>query len=137
MADGYQAALIKGIIAALKGDAAFRALAGRRVYDRVPQRVVFPYVKIGDIDLVPFDTDGTTGAEIVFGIHVHSRAEDYRPGNTRVQDAIYSVLHRGEDSVTVAGHTLVGIDFATSTTTEDDDGKSWTGRMAFTVLIDN
>ena len=59
----------KAVVAALKANAGVTALVGSRVYDRPPQDVTYPYLRIGDALVAPFDGDELRGSEIVMPIH--------------------------------------------------------------------
>ena len=137
MADGPESALQKGLIAALKADAGVASQVGARVHDTPPQRVTFPYVRLGKFDGAPWDTDATVGDELIFTIEAHCRPD--RRGTVharRLKEAIKGVLHRGEERVSVTGFVLVELIFLTSTTEELSDGKSQVARLAFRARLD-
>lgn len=131
MADGYQSALQLVVLAALKSDAALATHVGQRIYDDPPQKVRFPYVRLGRSEFEPDDTDGTLGAIVDFAVVVHTGPRDRRPVNTNIQQAVYDVLHRSDEVLLPAGYVLDTLDFLTSSTTKDGGDGRWVGRMAF------
>lgn len=137
MVDGYETALQKGLIAALKANAGVAAMVGTRIYDTPPQRVIFPYLRLRNFNSAPWDTDDTIGHEVVFALEAHSRPS--KRGSVeakRVKEVSVAALHRGETVVAVAGFELVELIFLTSTNEEAADGKSYVDRMAFQALLD-
>jgi len=86
-----QAALYLALNTALTG------IAG--VYDEVPQLPVgmpdtsFPYVEIGDVGVVPFDTDDNTGYEAYVLLHVWSRYRGKKEAHD-IFEVCRNTLHR-------------------------------------------
>lgn len=64
-------ALQGAIVAALK---TAPAVAGGRIYDRVPDLPTFPYVTIGQWDAVGDDNDCWDATDVTASVHVWSRA---------------------------------------------------------------
>lgn len=135
MADGYGLALQKGLVAALRADAGVTALVSTRVYDDPPQDVTFPYVRIGDIQEQPYDTQTQTGAEPIVDIRVYSRPNAGKVEASRVSAAIYDALHRQEASVTVAGFTLIELRRDALSTRRQSDGRTWESVSVFRALL--
>lgn len=82
----------KAIVAALKADAGVSALVGARVYDRPPQSVVYPYVRIGQTFTAPFDAQELRGSEIIMPIHCW--VDGPRPVDARrLAAAVEKALH--------------------------------------------
>lgn len=137
MADGFESALQKGLIAALKANAGINDLVGSRVYDTPPQGVKFPYLRLRNFNSAPWDTDGTVGHVVTFALEAHSRPP--KRGSTEskhIKEAAVATLHQGEEVVTVAGFELVELIYLTSTNEEATDGKSYVDRMAFQAHLD-
>lgn len=88
----------RAIVAALRADATFQSICGRRIYDRVPVRPAVPYAAIGARIGQPFETIEMEGFELFVQIEVHDRHEN--GGSARAQsvmDAISAVLHNNEE----------------------------------------
>lgn len=79
------------IVARLKTDPAVAALIGDRVYDSVPDGVVFPYVSMGPRDEISDDADCITGFEISLQVDVWSRKPGF-PEAQRIADAVRASL---------------------------------------------
>lgn len=86
-------AIQKAVVAALKAAAPVSALVGARVFDRVPPDAAYPYVNVGEIQLLPEDTDCGESAEVFVTIHVWSNT----PGAVQARDLaakVRAALHR-------------------------------------------
>jgi hypothetical protein len=137
MADDYDLALQKGLIAALDADADLAALVGDRIYDAPPRDVAFPYVRVARFDVAPQDTDGTQAAEVLVTIEAHARPVAGRVECARIAGAIRVALHRKETDVTVAGFDLVELVFQELQIERiGDEGVEYRGTVLFRALID-
>lgn len=63
----------KAIVSAVRGDAAFGAIAGDRIYDSVPDKVTFPFASFGPFLSEPYDGLAMDGWECLVELHVWSR----------------------------------------------------------------
>lgn len=106
----------------LRAFTALTALVGGgtpRIYDHVPENgASFPYVTIGDIQSLPFDTKDTIGQDQTVTINVWSRYK----GNKEVKqilDAIYDALHR--HALSLASHATVDCQYEFAETYRDED----------------
>lgn len=106
----------------LRGYSALTALIGAgngRIYDQVPEsNAVFPYVTLGEIVSLPFDTKDSIGQDQTVTLHVWSRYK----GNKEVKqilDAIYDALHR--HALSLASHATVDCKYEYSETYRDED----------------
>ena len=135
MAEGPAIELQRALVSALKADAGVAALVGARVYDEPPDPVVYPYVRLGDIDLRPLRTDGTpTAADVLFSVQAHSRPSQGRVEATRIGEAVRDALD--EAALVVAGHDARWIYYVTMTTVRASDGRSYQANVAFSAMID-
>jgi hypothetical protein len=72
-----------------------------QVWSTVPQAsdggaaAAFPYVRIGAIAIVPWDTHSETGHDFTVRLHTRWRGASEDAGRI-IQDAIYAALHNGE-----------------------------------------
>ena len=127
-----------GIYNKLVGDAPLMgSIVG--VFDNHPQdgdggdNSIFPYITIGDDDLVAWDTDTETGTEATVNIHVWSRGNS-RLETKQVQQLIYDALHR--DTITMTGYTVVGIDLTNQGAARDPDGITIHGVQTLRILYE-
>lgn len=136
MADGFALAMQKGLRAALAANAGVAALVGARIYDEPPQNVVFPYLRMVDINPAAFDTDTTEGAEISISVEAYSRSASGRVEAAQMTEAVRAALHRQETSLTVSGFTLVELIFQTFNVTRDADGRGYTAVIVFQATLE-
>ena len=136
MADGFALAMQKGLRAALAANAGVGALVGARIYDEPPQNVVFPYLRMVDINPAAFDTDTTEGAEISISVEAYSRSASGRVEAAQMAEAVRAALHRQETSLTVSGFTLVELIFQTFNVTRDADGRGYTAVIVFQATLE-
>ncbi len=77
-----------------------------KVYDFVPQAAIYPYVVIGDVTSLPWDTKTEDGQEFTVTIH----AFDKGAGKKSVQaiaENIYAALHQKESNIAPTGNTVI------------------------------
>jgi len=134
VADGPALALQEALVAALRADAGIVALVDARVYDQPPQHVVFPYVRVGQIDLAPLRMSGDcTDEDIVFSIEAHSRPVAGRVEATKIAHAVRVALD--DAALTVTGYTLDWCTFTTQAVTRAPDGVSYIANIAFNAAL--
>ena len=104
-----------------------------QVYDYVPQGSAYPYVRIGNDTLVPFDCDVDTGDDITVMIHVYSRYRGSKEVQA-IQKTIYDALHKKQ--LTVIGYNVLGVDLIYSDIIEEGDGLTRHGLQRFRVLME-
>ena len=127
-----------GIYTALDDDATLSALIVG-IYDNPAQAgdpdddTLFPYVTISDGTSQPWDTDTDRGDEAIAQIHVWSRASNALEAK-QIQDAIYSVLHRG--TIVISGSVFIGSDYMTQTVQRDPDGITRHGVQEFRIIYE-
>ena len=93
----------------------------------------FPYVVIGQDNLVTFDTKTDNGVRALVQMDVWSRENNLTEAKD-VGSAVYSVLQKGSLTISGAHHILtraVGQDYST-----DPDGHTKRGLLTFSVLYD-
>jgi hypothetical protein len=128
----------KAIFEALTASAALMSMVVD-VYDCTPQAddsgsdAAFPYITIGDDSISEWDTDTELGAEITLTIHTWSRYHG-RSEMKEIQAEIYSILHRA--CLSVECYNLVGIEFLSSDSFMDPDGKTWHGTQTFRLTVE-
>src|SRR4051812_40258662 len=91
------------VVAALKQSGALPAVVGARIYDSVPPNATFPYVSLGDCQVLPDKADCIDGAELSLQIDVWSRAVGYPEAKT-IAKAILAKLD--DRPLTIAGHDV-------------------------------
>lgn len=105
------------------------------VYDDVPQVPSYPYVRIGETTVMPFDTDESQGLEITVTLHTWSQYDGNFEVKT-IQLDLYNRLHRQESLVSVAGYNTVGITLDGSDVFLDEDGETRHGITRFRIILE-
>lgn len=128
-------ALQGAVVAALKADAGLTALISSRIYDAPPQDAVFPYVEIGEIQLVDDGAECFDGAaEAYVTLHVWSRSVG-RPECHRIAEEIRGCLHYAGLDLG-AEYDLIEITYRDLRVFRDADGVTSHGVVTLHALID-
>lgn len=128
-------ALEKAALATLKAATSIRALAGNRVFDVVPFEAGFPYIEMGDSQIVPDPADGfERSTEVYLTIHAWSRKPG-RPQARKLCGAIVDALD-GTDLNLGSDLELALIRYDGTRYLQDGDGLTSHGVVAFRALID-
>lgn len=121
-------ALQQAMHAALVGDAALSALVGGRIYDRAPDDVAFPYVTLGDTEVLAAGTGSADAARHRLELAVWSRATGRREAK-EIMSAVHAVLH--EAAWPLAGHVLVDCRFERASLSYAGEADALRGLMRF------
>jgi hypothetical protein len=108
------------ILARLKADAELTAIVNGRIYDRPPTNAAFPYVTLGEADVLAQRADCYDGSDVSMPIHGWSRAVGF-PEAKRIASAIRASLHEAP-LVLAAGERLVEITVTDNRALRDPDG---------------
>jgi hypothetical protein len=112
------AALQKAIFAALTTSP---AIAGGRVYDRVPAGPTFPYVSIGDEQVLDDGDTCSDGWEVTSDVHVWSRPA--AGSKAEVKDLAAAIVPRlAVTTISVTGFRVLIAELETSRVFRDPDG---------------
>lgn len=120
------------IVAALKASGALPAVVGGRVYDAVPTGAAFPYVTLGDIQVLPDKSGCIDGAEVYPQIDVWSRAVGY-PETKTIAKAILAKLD--DQPLTVAGFNTVVFEVQGVQYLRDPDGLTRHAAITFHGIL--
>lgn len=120
------------IVAALKTNGALPAVVGARVYDSVPTSPTFPYVTLGDCQVLPDKAECIDGAELFLQIDVWSRAVGF-PESKQIAKAI--VVKLDDQPLTVAGHDVVIFEHQSTQYLRDPDGLSRHAALSFRAIV--
>jgi hypothetical protein len=125
-------ALQVAIFDALKADATLAGFIGARVYDSVPEGAAFPYVTVGDGQVVGDDNECADGSEVFFQCHAWSRATGY-PEVKKIAAALRSALRSA--TLTLAGFDVGLVEFTQTQFLKDPDGLTSHAVVEFRFLI--
>jgi len=93
----------------------------------------FPFITLSGGTSQPWDTDTDRGDEAIVQVHVWSRASNSLE-TKQIQDAIYSILHRG--TIVISGSVFIGSDYITQTVQRDPDGITRHGVQEFRIIYE-
>lgn len=122
------------LVAALKAAAGVTALVSTRVYDAAPESPTFPYVTLGDGQVIPDKADCIDGVEIFAVIDCWSRANGY-PEVKRLAAAVVAALDDNPQDLTVAGYNLVIFEIQSVNYMRDPDGQTRHAALTFHAVI--
>lgn len=118
------------LVAMLKGN--IGTAVGNRVYDSPPANPQFPYVTLGDCQVLPDKADCIDGTECFPVIDVWSRAVGY-PETKTIAAEVVSVLD--DQPLTVAGFEVTVFELHNLQYLRDPDGLTHHASITFRALI--
>ncbi len=133
MSTSAEGALKAAVYTALTGSAGLMAVV-TGVFDFVPEGQAAPYVEIGEVVSVPFDTKNSDGQEHTITLHAWSEYQGYKQAQD-ILALMYEALHN--QPITVTGHQLILCQFDFSTVLKDPDGVTHHGVMRFRALTED
>lgn len=127
-------AIQKAIYSSLTGHAPLvAALGAARVYDRVPDAPVFPYITIGDEQIIDDGNSCDTHRfDVFFDVHVWTRNVG-QPQSKTIAATVYEAILAG---LTIAGWRVVILSFETERHFRDSDGLGSHGVLTFKINIE-
>lgn len=133
-------ALQKAIVGALMADTDVKAVVSDRIYDRIPRNQAtgaitaeFPFIGIGDTQLLPELAECTDAAETSITIHCYSRAVGF-PEAIRIAAAATAALH--DAPLALDGGSLQSLLLESSRILRDPDGLTSHAVLTFNALTD-
>lgn len=123
-----QAALVN----ALKSAGALPSVVGGRVYDAPPTSPIFPYVTLGDCQVLPDKADCIDGAEMFLQVDVWSRAVGYPEAKT-IAKAVVDKLD--DHPLAVAAHSVIVFEHQSTNYLRDPDGLTRHAAITFRSLV--
>lgn len=120
----------RAIVAALK---VATAVAGGRIYDRIPDNPTFPYVQVGDGETVGDDNPCFDASEVNVQAHVWSRAVGYPEAK-----AIAAVVRtRLTQEFTITGFKVTEAEHVVTRYLRDPDGLTSHAVVEMRYLVDH
>ncbi len=105
-------------------------LGGSKIYDEPPRNVAFPYLTLGETRFTDYSTASGPGQEHNLILHVWSRGGGQAEAQT-ILGEVMSVLESAH--LTLAGHALVNLRFATADVRRESDGQTYHVSSAFAL----
>lgn len=122
------------LIKALRADGVLPAVVGRRVYDQVPGAPTYPYVTLGDGQVLPDKAECIDGVEIFLQIDVWSRKVGYAE-TKQITAAIVDALD--DQALTVAGFDVTVFELSSVQYLRDPDGLTRHAAITFRGLLES
>lgn len=119
------------IVTALKATGALPPVVGGRVYDAVPAGAAFPYITLGDGQVLPDKADCISGAEVILQIDVWSRSTGY-PEVKTIAKAVIAKLD--DQPLSVAGQDVLVFEHEATRYLRDPDGLTRHAAITFRSL---
>jgi hypothetical protein len=106
------------------------------VLEHVPQgqRPPYPYIRLGDGDVEPMDTDDSDGAAITTELEVFSLYAGSRQVSD-IQDQLHALLHNLP--LTITGANVILVTAEAGTIRDGEDGITREGTTVVRVLLDD
>ena len=120
------------IVSKLKNDSGVQAVVGQRIYDEVPSNPTFPYISIGDNQVLPDKSDCIDGTEIFWQLDGWARDPTY-PRTKSISKAVVAALD--DATITVSGYNVVVVELNTINYLHDPDGITRHVAMNFRFLL--
>jgi hypothetical protein len=120
----------KAIFSALDG----ASVASGRIYDQVPTSPIFPYITIGDEQVIDDSNTCQDGWEVFPDVHCWSRPES--GSKVEVKELAASVVAAVTAITSITGFSLVSITHETTRVFRDPDGLTEHAVCSFRALID-
>jgi hypothetical protein len=119
----------KAIYAALKA----AVVCGGRIYDQVPAKPKFPYVTLGDEQVLDDSNSCGDGWELFADVHLWDRPENGSKAEMKTQGSAIRVAVLS--GLVIPGFVLDAITLESSRSLRDPDGKTEHGVLTFKLLL--
>lgn len=126
--------LIAGVLTRLSGWSALTAIVGTKIYTRVPQQTLFPYILI---TLTSSDWSAKDFAGMMHKLRVQGFSTASSPVEAlQIRAAVIESLERQESNITVAGYNLVSFEKGSlSDIMIEKDGVTMQSIVEFDVIV--
>lgn len=124
ISDEVQVAIYQALVAGVP-------VCGGRVHDDVPEHPEFPYVSIGDENMIDDSNGCDAGWEVFSTVHVWSRAV----GRVEAKTILADVAERLGGISALSGHSLIDTSIETSRIFRDPDGLTTHGVVSVKFIV--
>lgn len=122
------------IVSTLTHDPALRArLGGPKVFDRVPERAVFPYLTLGRTAVVDWSTGTEDGSEHILTLHVWSKGGSKQEAY-EIMDMVSNALH--DQALPLTSHRLVNLQLQFAEARQEPDSPAYHGILRFRAVTE-
>ena len=112
--------------------ATIRPVTGGRVYDKAPANAQYPYITLGEMQVLPDKADCIDGVEIFPRIDIWSRGVGF-PEVKQLTKAVMALLD--DQTLTVAGFNVPVFEHESTQYLRDPDGLTLHAAITFRGLI--
>lgn len=121
---------------AIVGRLKAKLVAGGRVYDRPPQSVTFPYVHVGEVQVIDDEAEGVEAFEVFATLHTWSQNASFggKPEAMAIQAAMRAALHSAD--LALVGGSLIEIRHRDSRAFIEGDGITVHGVCTYRALVE-
>jgi Protein of unknown function (DUF3168) len=120
------------LVGKLKNDAGVQAVVGQRIYDEVPPNPTFPYISLGDNQVLPDKADCIDGVELFWQIDGWARDPTF-PMTKQISKAVVAALD--DQDLTINGYAAIVAEINTINYLHDPDGITRHVAISFRFLI--
>jgi hypothetical protein len=120
------------LVGRLKSDPGVTAVVGQRVYDEVPNNPQFPYISIGDNQVLPDKAECIDGTEIFWQLDGWARDPTF-PTTKQISKAVVACLDDIE--LTLTGYAAIVVELNRVDYLHDPDGITRHVAINFRFLI--
>lgn len=120
------------LVGKLKADPGVQAVVGQRVYDEVPANPTFPYISLGDNQVLPDKADCIDGTEINWQLDGWARDHTF-PVPKQISKAVIACLD--DQELTVSGYAAIIVELERIDYLHDPDGITRHVAINFRFLI--
>lgn len=117
------------------------AINSANIYDDVPDlpegqpTANFPYITIGEDDILPWDTDDTLGGSALVVLHIWSRTQGKKE-TKEIMAEIYDALNRQAGNLSATGFRFVDCLHEFSTVVDQSDGVTRHGICRYRLTVE-
>lgn len=133
MADSLRLVL-QAVEQVLKADAGITAIIADRVTAAPSGNMLYPYIMVSGTSN-PFSSSSFSGMQHT--IRVQAFSKELKVGQVlRLRELVHNLLHRQENTLTVAGHTVVLLEYdGLADCFPEGDGKTWQSVIEFKIVV--
>lgn len=127
--------LAHAIVTKLLANTTIMGLVVDRVYTKVPQNATFPYIEASVQGSLDYSGNTFTGQEHTISVNCYSRENSLDEAGD-MKAAVYDVLNRAEDSITLSSGRLATINYnGVGYLGLDEDSVTWLGISQFRAVV--
>ena len=120
------------IVSKLKNDTGVNAVVGQRIYDEVPPNPTFPYITLGDNQVLPDKADCIDGTEIFWQLDGWARDPTF-PMPKQISKAVVAAMD--DQEIPISNYAIIICEIANINYLHDPDRITRHVAISFRFLI--